>query len=66
MILLNDPFISPDQISEILFPPLQNRILTCRIDDFNKDEIESFMTNIRVGRSVQQLQDNQKYIISFV
>ncbi len=60
MLLLNDPIISPDPISDIFSPSTHSRPYTHQIQDFNKEELESLMTNMRVGRSAKHLEDNQK------
>jgi len=65
MLLLNDPFVSPDPVSEIFFPSTHNKPYTRRIKDFNKEELESLMTNVRVGTSATQLEENQKYMMGF-
>ena len=39
------------------------RIVT--IEDFNKEEMDSVMTNVRVGHTAKNLQENQKYMLEF-
>ena len=65
MLLLNDPFISSDPISEVFFPSSHTKPISYPINDFNKEEMESLMTNVRVGRSAKNLEDNQKYMMGF-
>ena len=66
MLLLNDIFNLLDPAAEIFFPSSHSRSLTqIMINNFNKEELESLDTNIRVGKSAKHLQNNQKYIISF-
>ena len=54
----NDPFILQDHIAEIFFLSSHSRILTHSINDSNKEQYESSLTNIRVGRTAKHLQDS--------
>ena len=65
MLLINDPFVSPEPMSPIFFPSTNTKPYTNKIKDFNKEELESLMTNVRVGRSATQLEENQKYMMGF-
>ena len=38
---------------------------THQIEDFNKEELESLMKNVIVGRLAKHLGDNQKYMMRF-
>ena len=49
ILLLNDPFVSPESILEIFFPLTDNRPYSHRIEDFNNEELESLMMNYYTG-----------------
>ena len=55
--------ISSDPISEVFFPIPFTTPVSYPINDFNKEEMESLMTNVRVGRSAKNLQENQTYMM---
>ena len=54
MLLTNDPFISSDPISEVP-PTLYSKTISYPIDHFNKEEMESLMTNVRAGQSAKKI-----------
>ena len=65
MLVFNDPFISFAPISEVFSPSSHTKPVSYPINDFNKEEMESLMTNVRIGRLVKNLQENQKYMMGF-
>ena len=65
MLLLNDTFISSDPKSEVFFPSSHTKPDSYPINDFNKEEMESLMTNVRVGWSAKNLQENEKIYDGF-
>ena len=65
MLLLNDPFICTGPISDVFFPGSRNRLVSYPIEDFSREEMDSLMTNVRVGRAAQNMNDHQKYMMCF-